>query len=159
MPRFGRRACDLELRLATAGAPLLLRLTSVAVFLDDPPGAAPRFIFTCPLDLGTWLDLEEAGRFGVGHATTAPGQGPVEFTSAQPLELELELAAGPASHGLAPRGAAPEALLDLVMAAFARLEPRLFDARSYRWLRLLQAQPSPSGQTVKAGLASIFAHA
>jgi hypothetical protein len=157
MGRFGRRACDLELRLATGAAPLVLRLTSVAAFIDAPPATAPRFVFTCPVGLGTWLDIEEAGHFAASLATTAPGQGPVTFNGASPLELELELAAGPASHGLAPRGTDPEALLDLVMAAFARLEPRLFDARSYRWLRLLQAQPSPSGQVVKAGLASIFA--
>jgi hypothetical protein len=156
MGRFGRRHVDREvvLSLGEAEAPLNLHLASVAVHVLSPEGsAAPRFTFTFTLPLATWFRIDDEGIFSVAFQTTASGQGPVEFRGDRPLDLEVEPVAGLDAGGADED---PEVLLTRALDAFARGERGLGDARSYRWLRVLQ-ETGPAGSGIKGGLASVFA--
>lgn len=164
MGRFGRREIDraVAFEVTAPGEPLDATLVSVAGLWPD--GGALSLYLTVSVTLTGYFRMEDDSIFEFSPSTTIVQPGPVLFTDAAPLDLELEWRPELTEawlHELAARDGMTPAELELehVLERFTIevLGDAPVRAADFRWRRILQAQPSSPGTTVKAGLRSIWA--
>ena len=164
--RYADRAIDLSVALTVNGAePIRGRFTAIKLFEAAEGGFWP--VFNVEVELQMFWRVEDENIFGFSATTIAPNQNAVELHSALPVDLELTLgpqllAALHTPFNALSRLIHPslEAVLDRLVRGLQGEEPALplTHVAAYRWLRVLQTQPSgPSGMTIKQGYRSVFA--
>jgi len=128
-----------------------------------PDAGVMSLFVTLRVTLTGYFRIDDDSIFEFSPSTTVPGQGPILFTDAVPLDVELEWRPELAQawlRGLAEHFGVALGELDVerVLERFASdvLGADPVRAGDFRWRRVLQARPSTPGSTIKAGLRSIW---